>query len=308
MWGVRADFLNILSAGHSSPSTSPSRRPATDDKPSTVVKVAADGDVILVVGPEKTKLRVLSLFLKAASKLFSAMFGPDWKEGQNMLDRDMPVELLLPEDNADALKVICAVIHHQNNKVPQTFDVGDVLGVAVTADKYDCVDALKFASANWLRPGKKEAGDLMLLTAAAYLFQNAQAFKEITRELILNHDGPYLALSCEEVESAITWRVFCLLEGQRSFARLKLAEILIAGINDGTGMCVHKCGWTSKYAYAYLKMLETRDLWPARLLHISISKAIDLAEKMPDPIPEESSIACIYEYKHAAPEYRRGRH
>ncbi|KAH7407173.1 hypothetical protein BKA64DRAFT_408839 [Cadophora sp. MPI-SDFR-AT-0126] len=283
-----------------------------DDKSSTVVNIAVDGDVILVVGPEKAKLRVLSLFLKAASKPFSAMFGPDWREGQNMINHDMPVELLLPEDNVGALKVICAVIHHQNNKVPRILAAGDVLSVAVAADKYGCVDALKFASADWLRPGKTEARDLMLLTAAAYLFQNTQAFKEITRGLILNHDGPYLALSSEEVESAMTWRVFCLLEEQRSFARLKLAEILIAGINDGTGRCIHKCGWTSKYAYAYayayLKLLETRGLWPARLFHLSLSKAIDLAEKIPDPIPEESSIACTYEYKHTAPEYRGGRH
>lgn len=98
-----------------------------------------------------------------------------------------------------------------------------------------------------------------------------------------------------------------MLEEQRSCARLKLAEILIAGINDGVGMCVHKCGWTSKYAYAYLKLLERKDLWPARLLNISISKAIDLAEIMPDPIPEEPSIACTYGYKHAAPEYREDR-
>jgi len=49
----------------------------------------------------------------------------------------------------------------------------------------------------------------MLLIAAAYLFQNAQAFNEITRVLILNYDGPYLALSGEEVESALPWKVFC---------------------------------------------------------------------------------------------------
>ncbi|XMA13667.1 hypothetical protein WAI453_006458 [Rhynchosporium graminicola] len=126
-----------------------------------------------------------------------------------MLDRDTPVELLLPEDNALALKVICAVLHHRNNEVPQTLAATDVLGVAVAADKYDCVDALKFASGVWLLPGEIEAEDLMLLTAAAYLFQNAKAFKEITRELILIHDRPYLALSCEEVESAMNWRVFC---------------------------------------------------------------------------------------------------
>jgi hypothetical protein len=180
-----------------------------DNKPSTIVKIAADGDVILVVGPEKVKLRVHSLFLKVASKPFSAMFGPDWKEGHNMLGLDGPVEVPLPEDNATALKLICAIIHHRNKKVPQTLAAGAVLGIAVTADKYDCVDALKFASGHWLQPCENEADDLMLLTAAAYLFQNAQAFKEITKAMILNYSGPYLALSCEEVESAMTWRVFC---------------------------------------------------------------------------------------------------
>jgi hypothetical protein len=48
-----------------------------DNKPSIIIKIAADGDVILVIGPEKVKLRVHSLFLKEASKPFSAMFGPD---------------------------------------------------------------------------------------------------------------------------------------------------------------------------------------------------------------------------------------
>lgn len=180
-----------------------------DNKPSTVIKIAADGDVTLVAGPSRVKLRVHSLFLKAASKPFSAMLGPNWVEGHNMLDRDGPVELPLPEDDAAALKIICAIIHHRNNEVPQTLAAGDALSVAVTADKYDFVDALKFASGNWLRPGKNEAGDLMLLTTAAYLFQNAQAFKELTRALILNHDGPYLGLLCKEVEFAVTWRIVC---------------------------------------------------------------------------------------------------
>ena len=72
-----------------------------------------------------------------------------------------------------------------------------------------------------------------------------------------------------------------LLKEQRSLARLKLAEILIAGIKDRT--CVHKCVWLGKYAYTYLEFLESQSLWPTRLL--CISKAIRIAEKMPDPIP-----------------------
>jgi hypothetical protein len=179
------------------------------EEPSTVVEIVSDGDVFLVVGRNKMKLRVSSLFLKVASRPFSALFGPDWKEGHNMLSQDGPVEVPLPEDDSEALRLICAVIHHRNEMVPQKLAPADVLGVAVTADKYDCVGALKFASRDWLQLREMEARDLMFLTAAAYLFRNAEAFKEITKAIILNYGGPYLALSCAEVESAITWRVFC---------------------------------------------------------------------------------------------------
>lgn len=184
-----------------------------DTQVNTVVDIAPDGDLILTVGPEEAKFLVHSMLLRAVSKPFSVMFEPDWKEGQDLLNRDGPAELLLPEDNAAALKIICSIIHHRNREVPQTLAAGDVLAVAVTADKYDCVQALRFASESWLRPSEKGPGNLILLTAAAYLFQNSQAFKEITRALILDYDGPYLALSCEEVESAMTLRVFCKWPG-----------------------------------------------------------------------------------------------
>lgn len=39
----------------------------------------------------------------------------------------------------------------------------------------------------------------------------------------------------------------------------------------------------------------------------TFSKALESAETIPDPIPEESSTICTYEYKHAAPAYRRDR-
>ncbi|KAK1471339.1 hypothetical protein CABS01_16382 [Colletotrichum abscissum] len=185
------------------------------------------------------------------------MLGPDWKEGHDMHDHGKPSELLLPEDNAAALQIICSVIHHKNSEVPRNLAVDDVLAVAVATDKYDCGNALRFASESWLRTSGKSAGNLMLLTAAAYLFQNAQAFKEITRALILDYDGPYLALCWEEAESLMAWRVFCLLEQQRGFARLELADILMAGVNDRTGACVHKCGWTSKYANQALRVFTS---------------------------------------------------
>jgi len=71
-------------------------------RPTEFVEISPDGDLILIVGPEEAKLQVHSMLLVAVSKLFSVMFGLDWKEGHDMLDRDGPAELLLPEDNAAA--------------------------------------------------------------------------------------------------------------------------------------------------------------------------------------------------------------
>jgi len=48
-----------------------------DNKQSIIIEIGIDGDVILVIRPEKVKLRVHSLFLKAASRPFSAMFRLD---------------------------------------------------------------------------------------------------------------------------------------------------------------------------------------------------------------------------------------
>jgi len=44
----------------------------------------------------------------------------------------------------------------------------------------------------------------MFLTATAYPLRNAEAFKRITRALVLDYDGPYLVLCNGEIESAMT--------------------------------------------------------------------------------------------------------
>jgi hypothetical protein len=115
------------------------------------------GDVVLVVGPEQLKLRVHSLILKATSKPFAAMLGPNWTKGHDKPDRDMPMEVLLPEDNAISLKYICAIAHYQNQMIPDDLTAQDVLGIAIMADKYDIVDALSLASRPWLLTSKKNS-------------------------------------------------------------------------------------------------------------------------------------------------------
>lgn len=103
----------------------------------------------------------------------------------------------LPEDDPEALKLTCAVIHHRNKAVPRNLNPVEVLRVAVAADKYDYVDVLKFTSETWLWLREMNAHDMVFLTATAYILRNAEAFKELTKTLVLNYDGPYIALCCE---------------------------------------------------------------------------------------------------------------
>lgn len=181
-----------------------------ENKQSAIVEMAVNGDLILVVGPDETRLRVNALFLQAASKPFAAMLGPDWKEGQSLIDRGSRAEIFLPEDNAAALENICAIIHHQNSRVSTSLTPDVILDVAIIADKYDCVDVLKFASYHWLRPGKAvPPTSLILLTAAAYLFHIPEAFKELTKALVLDYEGSYLDLASEEVEPVMPWKAYC---------------------------------------------------------------------------------------------------
>ncbi|TGO23928.1 hypothetical protein BPAE_0117g00230 [Botrytis paeoniae] len=278
-----------------------------DRTTSTIVNFAPDGDIVLVIGREMKRFRVHSLFLKAASKPFVAMFKWEWQEGQDLLHRDSPKEIELPSDNAAALETILAIIHHQNNEIPRNITASQVLEVAIAADKYDFLDAMKLASATFLRSDITDANDLMRLVAAAYLFRNARAFKEITKALVLNCHVPYLDLACDEVESALGWRIFCLLETQRIFVRSEFSEILLGGINDRHAICNQRCGWTCKYAYAYLNSLKEKRLWPVGLHKISISEAMESAERMPDPVPEESSIECRHAKMHTPPKYRESR-
>jgi hypothetical protein len=72
-----------------------------------------------------------------------------------------------------------------------------------------------------------------------------------------------------------------MLEEARGFTRLKLANIFLKGVDDSTGSCAHKCGWSSVNAFAYLQELRQQDLWPENLSRLPISRAIENVSGMP---------------------------
>lgn len=181
----------------------------TDHENCTVVNIAPTGDIVLVVGPEERQLRVQTLILEGASKAFAALLSPNRKDGRHVTDADGILRLRLPEDDAMWMKCICEIIHHRPGSLAESLSVSDILGIAHMVDKYDFIAAMALTSGMLLLSGNRKADELMVLMVAAFLFQNASAFKMITKSLILNHGDSYLAISNKDVEAAIGSSIIC---------------------------------------------------------------------------------------------------
>lgn len=180
-------------------------------EPDRAVDVSLDGDVILIVGTDKVRLRVYSQCLRSASKIFNAMFGPHWSDGQRLTERS-PIEVALPEDDADAMRTICYIVHHRNDLVSQHLTTKKILQIAIEVDKYDFRIALKFASVEWLKPPvnakREEMGHRL---ATAFLFENSDAFEAHFMKLLLHYDGSYLDFWDDELTTqVIPFKVFSM--------------------------------------------------------------------------------------------------
>jgi hypothetical protein len=189
----------------------------TERNDSATADIAPDGDVILVVGAGMKRLKAYSLVLKSASRVFGAMLGPRFSEGQR-LDDNESTEIDMPEDDAETMEIMLNVIHGCNNAVHDGLNASQILRVAITADKFDCKVALAFAIKVWLNCANiTDSNQLWRLLRAAYWFDNAKSFEEISLRLMLHHRGSYLQLwAQDDIDADILIRIcrkselFCL--------------------------------------------------------------------------------------------------
>jgi hypothetical protein len=175
-----------------------------------VADIAPEGDVVLIVGEEKVRLRVYSQCLRSASKVLSAMLKPNWKEGQTLATQSY-TEATLPEDDAEAMRTICYVVHHRNDLVPENLTTREILQIAVVANKYDLSTALENFSFRWLNSDtRRTLLDRGCLLTAVLLLDDNDAFVAHCKALIFGHSESYLALFQDEViKRFLPLEMFC---------------------------------------------------------------------------------------------------
>lgn len=202
------------------------------------VVVDADGDLVLVIGTkDQVRLKVDSYMLRKTSKVFRAMFRPNaFLEGQNLTQPE-PEERELPEDDPEAMGIICNSIHHNGSDVPQDLTPITLLTVARHIDKYFLDEAFEFVVAKWFQcfsydsdkdldnwDGKVHQQVCQTLTAAVILRQ-PHAFKEITKALMTRTTKSFLPMLDSGAPSGLG-KVACALEARRSTIAERIARDL----------------------------------------------------------------------------------
>ena len=117
--------------------TKRARKAGPEISPDDVIEIDPKGDLVLKVGSKQPKLmRVSSKHMTTVSKVFDALLSPRFREGQTHHDESNPLEL--PDDQAEAMELMCKLAHHKISKA-STILASRLQALVVVCDKYDCL-------------------------------------------------------------------------------------------------------------------------------------------------------------------------
>lgn len=156
-------------------------------------EVDPEGDIYLEI--ENSLILVSSKVLSLASPVFSTMLNSHFRErlaGQQGLEKP---RITLQEDDAPTMELICRVLHHCADNVPEVLEEDMIVEIVEHCDKYDCAAPLKAWVTTWIWGtyhglDESDRGSSGLLLAA-YVFDRAKAFSVISMSVIMHQDEPF---------------------------------------------------------------------------------------------------------------------
>ncbi|KAJ4314280.1 hypothetical protein N0V84_008983 [Fusarium piperis] len=183
-----------------------------ENEASPLRELIPDGDVILVVGPKKIKIQLSSHLLRSTSPVFAAMLGPNFKEGALLRESQGPVEIALPEDNADAFWNLYSALYGAHPRA-HNLAPDDVYDIAFLADKYDLVERLALAREAWFRGAdttyyiSTKATFKMLV--AAYWLGSEFGFAYVSQTLVKDYHQPLYKYGMETKDQILGLKLCC---------------------------------------------------------------------------------------------------
>lgn len=128
--------------------------------------------------------------MTAGSSVFKAMLGPHFKEGKDLAASQGrgPYSLQLPDDDPAVMRILCLVMHLENEKIPVKMTPEQITEIAELSDKYDCLKALRLAAGLWFEGHIKAMDperDAKLLSAA-YILKHPGLIQAWAIELVMH--------------------------------------------------------------------------------------------------------------------------
>lgn len=160
-------------------------------KRQTIDFTGQKGDIVLVTGAEKSRLRVYSLFLSHVSPILESSLK---QTGVGVTavrySNDTIPEVIFSEDDSVAFIMLCGVLH--SHKTNQRARNKDIQSLAILADKYKCTHALSYVTHYWLSVGLRQASrklaqDCWYSMTAAYWLQLPDLFCYWSGQLVSSH-------------------------------------------------------------------------------------------------------------------------
>ena len=144
------------------------------------VDIFTKGDLYLET--EDCRLFVSSAMLSVTSPVYSAMLNSSFKEKLGNPDNAGVAISTVPiaEDHPEAIKVVCQILHHCTEDIPEVTWADFFLEIAVVCHKYDCVKPLKPWITVWM-PAIRTCDDeegLKQSLYAAYILDLPGMFSE----------------------------------------------------------------------------------------------------------------------------------
>ena len=179
-----------------------STKEMSQDEPMQIEKIDEEGDLLVKSGA--SGFLVFSKILTLASPVFKAMLKPGFKEGNQVRSVDNLLELLLPDDDPEALRVLFRGLHFLSKPDHFDFDMDLQFRLSQLTDKYDCAApfvgdmVLLLRSHIRFERGVEALGKLAL---TAFFFNCDEEFRLLTANLVVfasirNLENLVLPINC----------------------------------------------------------------------------------------------------------------
>ncbi|KAM4067065.1 hypothetical protein HRG_001069 [Hirsutella rhossiliensis] len=158
------------------------------------ILIATRGDLILLVGESRRRIRVHSEVMHEGSSVFHVLLGSRPNASPREANK-RPIELSLPDDNAGTIALLCNILHCATT-LKHTPSSREILALAKAARKYNALPRAVFTAEVWIEKlsGFQNSELLWDLLLAAYEMDLDGSFDKVSRQLLLMHSGSFREL------------------------------------------------------------------------------------------------------------------